>query len=119
MVAFPDTILHATTFVNTLKEMNKAKMYKKMTIYVEACESGSMFKGLLPEDIDIFATTASNSTTSSYACYFDDVLKTFLGDVYSIKWMEGKFFKNNVRLVFQIKRSLLQTLIRKIWTKKR
>merc|ERR1712212_470607 len=38
--------------------------------------------------INIYATTASNATTSSYACYYDDKLKTFLGDVYSVKWME-------------------------------
>ena len=91
LVAFPDTILHAKTLEKTLKEMNANKQYAKMTIYIEACESGSMFKGLLPNDIDIYATTASNGTTSSYACYYDDKLKTYLGDVYSVKWMEGMY----------------------------
>jgi legumain len=32
--------------------------------------------------------TASNATTSSYACYFDKLRKTYLGDVFSVKWME-------------------------------
>ena len=36
----------------------------------------------------VFATTASNSHESSYACYFDKSRKTYLGDVYSVKWME-------------------------------
>ena len=45
LVAFPDTILHAKTLEKTLKEMNTNKQYAKMTIYIEACESGSMFKG--------------------------------------------------------------------------
>ena len=57
LVAFPSTLLHATTLVDTLKTMNKEKKYGKMTLYIEACESGSMFKGLLPDNINIYATT--------------------------------------------------------------
>ena len=38
--------------------------------------------------------TASNGTTSSYACYYDDELKTFLGDVYSVKWLEDSDREN-------------------------
>lgn len=52
-----------------------------MAIYIEACESGSMFKKL-PKNIDIFGTTASNATKPSFACYYDEKMKTFLGDVY-------------------------------------
>lgn len=64
---------------------------------MEACESGSMFDGLLPENIQIYATTASNATENSWATYcprqfpspptgFD----TCLGDLYSIAWMEDR-----------------------------
>ena len=42
----------------------------------------------------MFATTASNATTSSFACYYDKARHTFLGDVYSIKWMEDSDKKN-------------------------
>lgn len=94
LVAFPKTLLHATTFTSTLKEMHSNNQYRKMTIYIEACESGSMFKGLLPDNVNIYATTASNATTSSYACYYDDTLKTFLGDVYSVKWLEDSDREN-------------------------
>jgi legumain len=59
-----------------------------MVIYIEACESGSMFEGLLPNNINIYATTASNAEESSYSCYYDDKRKTFLGDLYSVSWME-------------------------------
>lgn len=52
------------------------------------------FKGLLPDNINVYATTASNATTSSFACYYDKARKTFLGDVYSIKWMEDSDKKN-------------------------
>ena len=44
--------------------------------------------------MNVFATTASNATTSSYACYFDKQRKTFLGDVYSIKWLEDSDKEN-------------------------
>lgn len=66
-------------------------------------ESGSMFANL-PADISVFATTAADATSSSYACYFDQVggrgcprvhnvtcaqtLHTYLGDVYSVNWMQ-------------------------------
>ena len=43
-----------------------------MVVYIEACESGSMFENLLPENINVYATTASNAEESSYACYYDD-----------------------------------------------
>ena len=40
-------------------------------------------KGLLAEDINVYATTAANENESSYACYWDDERETYLGDVYS------------------------------------
>ena len=92
LVAFPKTLLHATDLNKALQTMHSQNQYNKMTIYIEACESGSMFKGLLPKDINIYATTASNATTSSYACYYDDLLMTFLADVYSVKWLQGELF---------------------------
>ena len=59
-----------------------------MVLYIEACESGSMFPNLT-NDMNVFATTAANATTSSYACYWEEGIATYLGDVYSIKWLEG------------------------------
>uniref|UniRef100_A0A8C6VCS8 Legumain n=1 Tax=Naja naja TaxID=35670 RepID=A0A8C6VCS8_NAJNA len=58
-----------------------------MVFYIEACESGSMMENL-PDDINVYATTASNPDESSYACYFDEKRQTYLGDLYSVKWME-------------------------------
>lgn len=36
----------------------------------------------------VYATTAANGEESSYACYYDDERETYLGDVYSVNWME-------------------------------
>lgn len=70
-------------------------MYKEMVIYIEACESGSMFENLLPTNWNIYATTAANSRESSYAAYCgsDAVINrkninSCLGDLYSVNWME-------------------------------
>jgi legumain len=60
-----------------------------MVIYIEACESGSMLENILPNNINIYATTASNAEESSYACYLDNKRATFLGDCYSVAWMEN------------------------------
>jgi len=94
LVAFGEATLKAKDLNKAILEMHAAKKYNKMVFYVEACESGSMFKGLLPSNVNVFATTASNATTSSYACYFDKARKTFLGDVYSIKWLEDSDKEN-------------------------
>jgi legumain len=59
-----------------------------LVLYIEACESGSMFEKLLRNDINVYATTASNSKESSYATYYDDQLGAYLGDLYSVSWME-------------------------------
>jgi legumain len=54
-----------------------------------------MFDGLLPSNINIYATTAANPSESSYGIYCspDDVVNgkhigSCLGDLYSINWME-------------------------------
>ncbi|KAH6939965.1 hypothetical protein HPB50_022995 [Hyalomma asiaticum] len=88
LIAFPNDELHARPFMKVIKSMNEQQRYAKMTIYIEACESGSMFHGLLPDNVNVYATTAANPDESSYACYWDDERQTYLGDVYSVKWME-------------------------------
>lgn len=36
----------------------------------------------------MYATTAANPHESSYACYYDEDRQTYLGDWYSVNWME-------------------------------
>jgi len=88
LVAFPDGVLYAKDFNTAIKKMHTEKKYKQMVIYIEACESGSMLEGLLADNINVYGTTASNAEESSYACYYDDKRQTYLGDVYSVVWME-------------------------------
>ena len=88
LIAFPTKYLYADQFNTILNNMYNAKMYKRMVLYLEACESGSMFKNLLPNNLNVYATTAANAEESSYATYYDDELDTYLGDLYSVSWME-------------------------------
>ncbi|KAH3845222.1 hypothetical protein DPMN_087497 [Dreissena polymorpha] len=88
IIAFGDATLKAKQLMDAINFMHDNQKYAKLVFYVEACESGSMFEDLLPKDINVYATTASNAHESSYACYFDKKRKTYLGDVYSVKWMQ-------------------------------
>jgi len=87
LVAFPTGVLYAKDLNKTITEMHQQKKYKEMVIYIEACESGSMLDEL-PKNINIYSTTASNAIESSYACYYDAKRQTYLGDLYSVNWME-------------------------------
>jgi len=49
--------------------MNTNKMYKEMTVYLEACESGSMFENILENNLNIYAVSAANSQESSWGTY--------------------------------------------------
>lgn len=94
LIAFPYGELYAKDLNEAITSMFENKQYDQMVFYIEACESGSMFKGLLRENINVFATTASNAHESSFACYFDKKRRTYLGDVYSVKWMEDSDVEN-------------------------
>ena len=66
---------------------------------MEACQAGSMFEGLLPNDTNIYVTTASDASENSYATYcpgFSHDLPpeytTCLGDAYSVHWMENRYY---------------------------
>lgn len=94
IIAFPSELLQATDLNNALIYMHQNNKYNQLVFYLEACESGSMFNTLLPKNINIFATTASTPDTSSYACYYDSKRGTYLGDVYSVNWMEDSDVKD-------------------------
>jgi len=96
LVAMPvGSPLYADQLHKAFQYMNTNKMYKKMTVYVEACESGSMFENILENNINIYATSAANSRESSWASYCPPQDKvngksvgSCLGDLYSTNWME-------------------------------
>jgi len=95
LIAFPNSELYANDLIKTLKSMSESNKFNKLVFYLEACESGSMFEKILPNNIKVYATTASNSDLSSWATYCspDDKVNgksigSCLGDEYSVNWME-------------------------------
>ncbi len=66
-----------------------------MVIYIEACESGSMFENILEKNLNIYGVSAANSEESSWGAYCapDDSVNgveigSCLGDLFSVNWME-------------------------------
>ena len=95
IIAFPNgPFLHAKSLQASLATMKTKAMYNQLVFYVEACESGSMFASF-PTDNSVYVTTAANAKESSWGTYCppDDKvngkeLKSCLGDLYSVNWME-------------------------------
>ena len=96
LVAMPvGGYLYADKFHETLEYMNKNKMYKEMVVYMESCESGSMFENILENNINVYALSAANASESSWGTYCspnDKVngksIGSCLGDLFSVNWME-------------------------------
>ncbi|KAJ8643317.1 hypothetical protein MRB53_005065 [Persea americana] len=93
--------VYANDLVDVLKKKHASGTYKSLVFYLEACESGSIFEGLLPEGLNIYATTASNAEESSWGTYCPGETPsppleydTCLGDLYSVAWMEDSDVKN-------------------------
>jgi legumain len=47
--------------LQAVNAMHAANSYSKMVFYIEACEAGSMFEGLLDPNINVYATTATDA----------------------------------------------------------
>jgi legumain len=95
LIAFPLEYLYAQDLNATFTTMHVKKMYSEIVFYLEACESGSMFDGILPSNTNIYAVTAANPFESSWGTYCppDDVINgveinSCLGDLFSVNWME-------------------------------
>jgi len=96
IIAFPVGEMTSKQLKTALTTMHTKKMYSKLVFYLEACESGSMFQGVLDPTLGIYATTASDAVESSWGTYCppDDKvdgkeLNSCLGDLYSVNWMEN------------------------------
>jgi legumain len=92
--------IHAADVNKALNTMHSKGMYKELLFYVEACESGSIFKGLLTAP-NVVAVTAANAKESSWGYYCppqDKVngkrIGSCLGDEFSIRWMEDSDVAN-------------------------
>merc|ERR1711862_1016964 len=67
LIAFPSSTLHKADLQNTLDTMHTNKMYKKLTFYLETCESGSMFQGMTTPGV--YAVSAAGTEDPAQAAY--------------------------------------------------
>uniref|UniRef100_A0A1J3FS65 legumain n=1 Tax=Noccaea caerulescens TaxID=107243 RepID=A0A1J3FS65_NOCCA len=93
--------LYANDLNDVLKQKHDSGAYKSLVFYLEACESGSIFEGILQEGLNIYVTTASNAEESSWGTYCPGEepspppeYETCLGDLYSVAWMEDSGMHN-------------------------
>jgi hypothetical protein len=95
LIAFPGSagVLHKEDLQSTFQTMSDKKMFNKLTMYLETCESGSMFQDMsIP---GVYALSASNPTESSWGSYCGSEavvngksVGSCLGDLFSVSWME-------------------------------
>jgi len=85
--------LHKADLQSTFDTMHSKNMYKKLTFYLETCESGSMFEGMTTPGV--YALSASSPTESSWGTYCGSdamvngkSIGSCLGDLFSVSWME-------------------------------
>merc|ERR1712093_209765 len=95
LIAFPTGAgeLHKADLQKTFDTMHTNNMYKKLTFYLETCESGSMFEGMTTPGV--YALSASGPAESSWGTYCGSDAKvngksigSCLGDLFSVNWME-------------------------------
>jgi len=96
VLSFPNTWLYNYQLIDAFTEMKAKGMYSQLTIYIEACYSGSMFDGVLKGNLNVYAVTAANATESSWGAYcpYEDFidgieLDACLGDLFSVNWLEN------------------------------
>ena len=54
-----------------IKHLSQNNGFAELVFYLEACESGSMFKGMLEDDLGVYAITAANERESSWGEYIN------------------------------------------------
>lgn len=104
---FPHDSLYADELEDTIKTMHNKTMYKELVMFIEACESGSLFHNMDLSALNAWALTATNATSPSYGTYCyphdtisDQHLYTCLGDLFSVTWME--FLEYNANKLSEI-----------------
>ena len=88
--------LALTTFemclLQTVTWMYENRRFKRLVFFVNGCQTGSMFEGILSDAIGVYAVTASNSTASSHYCCTDPESGIDLSSQFSNAWLRGEHY---------------------------
>lgn len=93
LISFPSEAMHKDDLQGALQTMSDTKMFNKLAIYIEACESGSMFE--MMQIPGVYALSAASPDEPSWGAYCGasatvngENLYTCLADMFSKAWME-------------------------------
>lgn len=77
---------YESDMTTVLETMSSKKMFDKFIIFVQACDSGSMFyRQNIPENV--YISTSAPIETSAYACFYDPTLRTYIASCWPYGWM--------------------------------
>lgn len=93
LISFPSDAMHMDDLQGAFQTMSDTKMFNKLAMYLEACESGSMFETMqIP---GVYAVSAANPNEPSWGAYCGssavvngENLNTCLADLFAATWME-------------------------------
>ncbi|KAK5983774.1 Hemoglobinase-type cysteine proteinase, partial [Trichostrongylus colubriformis] len=83
--------LTAKKLDETLRDMHRNHKFAQLVFYLEADQGGSMFEGILKNNINVYAVTAAaggESTDATYCDLHETMQLPCLGDEFSVNWME-------------------------------
>ncbi|XP_058261684.1 legumain-like [Hemibagrus wyckioides] len=83
--SFPNSTLYAERLIKTVTTMSKEGKFSKMVMYIEACHSGSMLDQL--KDSNVYAVASCRPEETSYTCYHDRRLNTWLSSDFTASWL--------------------------------
>ncbi|KER19420.1 hypothetical protein T265_11804 [Opisthorchis viverrini] len=80
--------LYAIELNDTLAYMHSKKKFNKLVLYMESCNSGSMFKDVLPSNMGIYVTTSAMEDEASCAVFcFDSKIDVCMANEYPYEWI--------------------------------
>lgn len=68
----PGPPIYGDALMATIAQKRLRRGFFEMVVFLEACESGSIFEGLLGGDLGVFAVTAASASEPSWATYCPD-----------------------------------------------
>ncbi|KER23282.1 hypothetical protein T265_08795 [Opisthorchis viverrini] len=95
VIVFRGEELYAMELNDTIAYMHSKKMFNKLVLYMDSCNSGSMFHDVLPSNMGIYVTTAANENEDSFAMFcLDKKIDVCLADEYSYEWLLDSDYKD-------------------------
>ena len=83
--------MKATELRDALMSLHQENKYKNLVIFIDTCYSASMFEGYLPNDIGVYAMTASGPHEIAWSneCHSKAFVQhqTCLGGIFAINWV--------------------------------